>query len=78
VGSCTARAPSTHRCAGPFRRRTRRAQGRSVPVALGAVVDASFTDLRWQVRRLPELGNTAATVLFFATNECPDREALPA
>ncbi|HZN37166.1 MAG TPA: redoxin family protein [Planctomycetota bacterium] len=46
-------------------------ESRTTPVAPGAVVDASFTDVRWQVRRLPELGATAATVLFFATNECP-------
>lgn len=37
----------------------------------GAVVDAPFTDLRWQTRRLPELAAGAATVVFFATIECP-------
>jgi len=41
------------------------------PVSLGTVVDAPFTDLRWQVRRLHELPATAATVLYFATIECP-------
>ncbi|HEX6813868.1 MAG TPA: redoxin family protein [Planctomycetota bacterium] len=41
------------------------------PVPLGTVVDAAFTDLRWQVRRLPELGATHATVLYFATVDCP-------
>lgn len=40
-------------------------------VPLGSVVDASFTDLRWQTRTLPELGASSATVLFFATIECP-------
>lgn len=40
-------------------------------VPIGSVVDATFTDLRWQTRRLPELGATKATVLFFATIECP-------
>ncbi len=45
------------------------AQQPAVPI--GAVVDAPFTDLRWQTRRLPELGATTATVLFFATVECP-------
>ena len=34
---------------------------------MGHKVDASFTDLRWQRRTLPELGATAATVVFFAT-----------
>src|SRR5688572_4084197 len=41
----------------------------SVPLA--TVVDAPFTDLRWQVRKLPELGAGNATVLFFVTMECP-------
>lgn len=41
------------------------------PVPLGAVVDAPFTDLRWQTRRPAELGATQATVLFFATVGCP-------
>lgn len=40
-------------------------------VPMGTVVDAPFVDLRWQVRRLAELGGTNATVLFFATIECP-------
>jgi mono/diheme cytochrome c family protein len=40
-------------------------------VPLGSVVDATFTDLRWQQRRLDELGATRAIVLFFATIECP-------
>ncbi|MGB3970184.1 MAG: redoxin family protein [Planctomycetota bacterium] len=40
-------------------------------VPLGTVVEASFVDLRWQVRKLPELGAGNATVLFFATIECP-------
>jgi len=40
-------------------------------VAIGTVVDAPFTDLRWQPRTLPELGAKNATVLFFATIECP-------
>jgi hypothetical protein len=39
--------------------------------ALGGGVDAAFTDLRWQRRRLAELGAGAATVVFFATVECP-------
>ncbi|MEZ6036585.1 MAG: redoxin family protein [Planctomycetota bacterium] len=39
--------------------------------ALGATVDARFTDLRWQQRRLSELGAPTATVIFFATIECP-------
>jgi len=41
------------------------------PVPTGTVVDVPFTDLRWQSRRLAELGATQATVLFFATVECP-------
>ncbi|MEO6594632.1 MAG: redoxin family protein, partial [Planctomycetota bacterium] len=41
------------------------------PVPLSAVVDAPFTDLRWQTRRLADLGAQRATVLFFATIECP-------
>lgn len=41
------------------------------PVPLGTVIDAPFTDLRWQVRKLPELNATNATVLFFVTLECP-------
>ena len=41
------------------------------PVPLGTVVEAPFTDLRWQTRRLAELGKPAAIVLFFATDECP-------
>ncbi|MFN7589577.1 MAG: redoxin family protein, partial [Planctomycetota bacterium] len=45
------------------------AQEPTVPI--GAVVDAPFTDLRWQTRRLPELGESKATVLFFASIECP-------
>ncbi|MBL8751884.1 MAG: alkyl hydroperoxide reductase, partial [Planctomycetes bacterium] len=32
---------------------------------------ASFVDARWQVRSLPDLGATSATVVFFATIECP-------
>jgi mono/diheme cytochrome c family protein len=40
-------------------------------VAIGTVVEAPFTDLRWQTRRLHELGASAATVLYFATVECP-------
>jgi hypothetical protein len=40
-------------------------------VPIGAVVDVPFTDLRWQSRRLAELGATNATVLFFTTVECP-------
>jgi mono/diheme cytochrome c family protein len=40
-------------------------------VALGAQADATFTDLRWQPRRLGELGACAATVVFFATIDCP-------
>ena len=43
----------------------------SAAVPIGAVVEAPFTDLRWQTRRLPELGATKATVLFFASIECP-------
>lgn len=46
-----------------------RAQEPSVPI--GAVVDAPFTDLRWQSRRLRELGSSKATVLFFVSIECP-------
>ena len=42
---------------------------RTVP--LGTVIDAPFTDLRWQTRRLRELPAERATVLFFATIECP-------
>jgi mono/diheme cytochrome c family protein len=38
---------------------------------LGERIDAAFTDLRWQRRRLPELGAERATVVFFATLECP-------
>ena len=41
------------------------------PAALGSKVDAPFTDLRWQPRRLADLGAKRATVLFFATIECP-------
>lgn len=41
------------------------------PVPLGTVVDAPFTDLRWQPRRLGELGTPTATVLWFTTLECP-------
>jgi mono/diheme cytochrome c family protein len=40
-------------------------------VALGTKVEAPFTDLRWQRRRLDELGASATTVLYFATIECP-------
>ena len=40
-------------------------------VAPGAVVDATFLDRRWQPRRLAELGAERATVLYFATIECP-------
>lgn len=40
-------------------------------VPLGTVVEAPFTDLRWQTRRLAELGASQATVVFFATVECP-------
>jgi len=47
------------------------AQDPAAPVPLGAVVDAPFTDLRWQTRRPAELGATAATIVFFATVECP-------
>lgn len=43
----------------------------SPTVPLGTVIDAPFTDLRWQTRRLHELPAEAATVLFFATIECP-------
>lgn len=39
--------------------------------AIGAKVDARFTDLRWQTRRLHELDAEQATVLYFATIECP-------
>lgn len=39
--------------------------------AIGSIVDARFTDLRWQRRRLREVGATTATVLYFATVECP-------
>jgi mono/diheme cytochrome c family protein len=42
-----------------------------VAVPLGSVVAATFTDLRWQPRQLHELPATTATVLFFATLECP-------
>ena len=40
-------------------------------VPLGSVVDARVTDLRWQPRRLAELGDVHATVVYFATVECP-------
>ncbi|MCA8952417.1 MAG: alkyl hydroperoxide reductase [Planctomycetes bacterium] len=40
-------------------------------VPIGASVDATFRDRRWQVRRLSEFGDVPATVLFFATVECP-------
>lgn len=43
----------------------------SPPAAFGERIDAPFTDLRWQRRRLDELGAEAATVVFFATVECP-------
>lgn len=39
--------------------------------ALGRVVTAGFTDLRWQPRTLADLHADAATVLFFATIDCP-------
>lgn len=38
---------------------------------IGAKVDAEFTDLRWQSRRLAELRGHAAIVVYFATVECP-------
>lgn len=41
----------------------------SVPI--GTTVDAAFTDLRWQARRLTEVPAANATVVFFATIECP-------
>ncbi|MBL9079408.1 MAG: redoxin family protein [Planctomycetes bacterium] len=40
-------------------------------VPLGASVEATFTDLRWQTRRLGDLGPAPATVLYFASLECP-------
>ncbi len=40
-------------------------------VPIGSEVKASFVDLRWQVRQLPELGSTHATIVYFATIECP-------
>jgi thiol-disulfide isomerase/thioredoxin/mono/diheme cytochrome c family protein len=48
-----------------------RRAGRAEDVPLGSVVDATFTDLRWQPRRLAEFGDVPATVLFFATIDCP-------
>lgn len=41
------------------------------PVPLGAVVDAPFVDRRWQPRRLREVAGARATVVFFATVDCP-------
>jgi len=40
-------------------------------VPLGGVVDASFLDLRWQLRTLRDLPAANATVVWFATIECP-------
>lgn len=40
-------------------------------VAIGTRVDAPFTDLRWQDRRIADLGPHAAIVIYFATVECP-------
>lgn len=41
----------------------------SVPI--GAAVDAEFTDRYWQQRRLADFGTPAATIVYFATVECP-------
>jgi hypothetical protein len=40
-------------------------------VPIGAAVDAEFTDRYWQQRRLADFGTPPATVLYFATVECP-------
>lgn len=40
-------------------------------VPIGSTVQATFTDLRWQPRRLQELPGDRGVVLFFATIECP-------
>ncbi len=40
-------------------------------VPLGTVAEASFVDLRWQQRTLRELPAANATVVWFATIECP-------
>jgi mono/diheme cytochrome c family protein len=40
-------------------------------VSLGTVVDAEFLDLRWQPRRLSELGVRPAYVIYFTTIDCP-------
>ena len=45
--------------------------GQSPAVPIGSAVSASFTDLRWQSRSLRELPPRAATVVFFATIDCP-------
>jgi mono/diheme cytochrome c family protein len=42
-----------------------------IGVPIGSVVDARVTDLRWQPRRLGELGAPSATVIFYTTVECP-------
>lgn len=51
------------------------AQGRPAAAAPAsapaAPIDAAFADLRWQRRKLHELGASKATVVFFATMECP-------
>ena len=41
------------------------------PVTIGATIDAEFTDLHWQRRSLAELDAPVATVIYFATVECP-------
>jgi mono/diheme cytochrome c family protein len=43
----------------------------NIEVPIGSTVDARFTDLRWQRRRLRELEAKTATVLYFATIGCP-------
>jgi hypothetical protein len=46
--------------------------GQSTPqVSIGQVVDAVYVDRYWQERRLAELRNAPAVVLYFATVECP-------
>ncbi|MBK8097897.1 MAG: alkyl hydroperoxide reductase [Planctomycetes bacterium] len=47
------------------------AVAQETPVVLGTQVTAAFTDLRWQPRTLADLGDVPATVVWFATIECP-------
>jgi hypothetical protein len=45
------------------------ATGQAVP--MGTVIDAGFTDIRWQPRRLTDFGDKRAFVLFFTSVDCP-------